>query len=201
MPRAAVKSREPEAPTIVAAPQHETHSTDFQIGQHKPITDDTPRNDVSREKSNGHRLFGSRLKRKDDLFLLDGIEVDEAYLAELAFYEEPVTIVINPSNHKNAASIFENWSNGTRAEMFINGRWVQVGDLPVGKRITIKRKIVEHIIRARVESVQTDHEDATVASPRNRIVRTPSQVHSFSIVEDKNPRGADWLSMAYDRPI
>ncbi len=201
MPRAAVKSREPEAPTIVAAPQHETHSTDFQIGQHKPIADDTPRNDVSREKSNGHRLFGSRLKRKDDLILLDGIEVDDAYLAELAFYEEWVTIIINPSTHKNAASIFENWSNGLGAEMLINGKPVIIKDLPVGKPITVKRKVVEQIIRARVTTVSTAHEEPPVASPRNELQRSSSHVHSFSILKDNSEKSQQWLEMAYARPI
>lgn len=189
MPRAAIAKR-PETP-----------STDFQIGDHKPIDDNTPRNDVSREKSNGHRLFGSRLKHKGELILLDGIEVDEDYLKELAFNEEWLTILINPSTHKNAASIFENWSNGIGAEMLINGKPVIVRDLPVGKPITVKRKIVEQIIRARVVNVQTAHEDATVASPRNEIMRSSSNVHSFNILKDDNPRSAEWLTMTYARPI
>ncbi len=201
MPRAAVKSREPEAPTIIAAPQHETHSTDFQIGQHKPIKDETPRDDVSREKSNGHRLFGSRLKRKDDLILLDGIEVTPEYLAELAFYEDPIKVIINPSTHKNAASIFENWCNGRDAEMLVNGHWVLNKNLPVGVPITVKRKIVEQFIRARVMTVNTKHEEPPVASPRNEISRTSSHVHSFNILHDPSPRGQEWLEMAYARQI
>ena len=191
----------PGSPDVMNAPRKETHSTDFKTGQHSTITEKTDRNDVGREKSNGHRLFGSRLKEKGELVLLDGIEVSPEYLEELAFNEDPVTIIINSSTHKNAASIFENWSNGRGAEMLINGKWLVIKDLPVGKPITIKRKIVEQIIRARVMNVQTIHEEPPVQSPRNEIIRSSSQVHSFSILRDDSPRSADWLSMAYARPI
>lgn len=198
MPRVAVTRK---APDVMNAPAHETHSTDFQIGDQSTITDKTPRNDVSREKSTGQRLFGARLKRDGELVLLDGVEVSPEYLAELAFYEEPVTIIINPSTHKNAASIYENWSNGRGAEVLVSGKWVIIKDLPVSQKITVKRKIVEQIIRARVMGVQTIHEEPPVASPRNEIIRTSSFVHSFSVVRDDNPRGPEWLEMAYARPL
>ena len=188
-------------PTIVPPAQRETHSTDFQIGNHSPITEKTDRDDVGREKSNGHRLFGHRLKRTDDLIMLDGIEVSEGYLAELSFNEDPITIIINASTHKNAASIFENWCNGLGAEMLINGKWLVIKDLPVGKPITVKRKIVEQMARARVMGVQTIHEEPPVQSPRNEIIRTSSQVHSFSILKDDSPRSIEWLEMIYGRPM
>lgn len=194
--RAATRSAD-----VMHSPTREVHSTDFKTGNHSPIADGTARNDVSRERSDGNRLFGHRLKQKGDVVLLDGIEVDQDYLAELAFYEEPVTIIINPSTHKNAASIFENWSNGQGAEMLVNGKWLIIKDLPVGKPITIKRKVVEQIIRARVMGVQTIHEEPPVSSPRNEIIRTSSQVHSFSILRDNSPRSQEWLEMAYARPI
>lgn len=199
--RADAKRRAGGAPDVMQSSTREVHSTDFKTGNHSPIADGTARNDVSREKSDGNRLFGHRLKQKGDLVLLDGIEVDQDYLAELAFYEEPVTIIINPSTHKNAASIFENWSNGQGAEMLVNGKWLIIKDLPVGKPITIKRKVVEQIIRARVMGVQTIHEEPPVSSPRNEIIRTSSQVHSFSILRDESPRSQEWLQMAYARPI
>lgn len=199
MPRAALKKQ--TAPDVMDAPRRETHSTDFQIGNHSTITEKTDRNDVGREKSNGHRLFGARLKQKGDLVLLDGIEVDKEYLDELAFYEEPVTIMINPSTHKNAASIFENWNNGRGAEILHGDKWLIIKDLPVNKAITVKRKIVEQMARARVMGVQTIHEEPPVPSPRNEIIRTSSQVHSFSILKDNSPRSADWLTMIYERPI
>ncbi len=193
------------APDVMQSPRKETHSSDFQIGQHSTITDSTPREDVGREKFDP-KQFGSRLKRQTNneegtFLLLDGIKVTPEYLAELAFYEDPVTIIINPSTHKNAASIFENWCNGRGAEMLVNGQWLIIKDLPVSKPITVKRKVVEQIIRARVMNVQTIHEEPPVASPRNEIIRTSSNVHSFSILKDPSPRAQEWLEMAYARPI
>lgn len=200
MPRAALKPR--VTPDVMNAPRPETHSDDFKMSNPAPITEKTNRDDVSREKSSGQRMFGNRLKQTGDLIMLDGIEVDQAYLDELAFNEEWLEIVINPSTHKNAANIFENWSNGIGAEMLINGKAVIVRDLPVGPPITIKRKIVEQIIRARVTEVRTIYESTNVENPRNAIGRTDSRVHSFSVLHDPSgAKGNEWMRMAYARPI
>jgi len=189
-------------PTIVPPAKPETHSDDFQIGHPSTITDKTARNDVGREKHTGQRLFGNRLKQTGDLMMLDGIEVDQDYLDELAFNEEWLEILINPSTHKNAADIFENWSNGVGAEMLINGKPVVVRDLPVGQPITVKRKIVEQIIRARVTEVRTIYESTNVENPRNAIGRTDSRVHSFSVLNDPSgAKGHEWMRMVTLRPI
>lgn len=190
-----------KAPDVMNAPGKETHSTDFAMANPSPITEKTAREDVSREKASGQRLFGNRLKHQGDLVLLDGIEVTQDYLDELAFNEEWLEIIINPSTHKNAASIFENWSNGVGAELLINGKPVIVRDLPVGKPIMVKRKIVEQIIRARVTEVRTIYESTNVENPRNEIGRTDSRVHSFSLLHDPSPKGREWMAMVYARPI
>lgn len=190
-----------KAPDVMQSPRKEVQSADFQIGQHKPISDSTPRDDVGREKSDGNRLFGRRLQEKGELILLDGYEVTSEYLEELAFNEDWLTIFINPSSHKNAASIFENWCNGQGAEMLVNGQVLIIRDLPVGRPITVRRKIVAHIIRARVVNVQTIHENATVDFPRNELIRTSSHVHSFSVLRDPSPKGMAWLEKAYASPI
>ena len=190
------------APDVMNAPRKDTYSDDFQISNPSTITDDTARNDVSREKASGQRMFGNRLKQTGDLVTLDGIEVTPEYLAELAFNEEWLEILINPSTHKNAANIFENWSNGVGAEMLINGKVVVIRDLPVGEPITVKRKIVEQIIRARVTEVRTIYESTNVENPRNAIGRTDSRVHSFSVLHDPSGvKGQEWMRMCYARPI
>lgn len=204
-PKRKYTRRKPAAPTIGAAPRREIHSDDFQIGQHAPIADGTPREDVSRVKFDpkqfGRRLTKGRDEYSGEILLLDKIEVTPEYLAELAFYEEPLTIIINPSTQKNAASIFENWCNGRGAEMMVNGQWMICANLPVGQPITVKRKIVEHIIRSRVMNVQTMHEQPPVEQPRNEIFRQSTPVHSFSILRDNSPRAQEWLELAYSRPL
>lgn len=201
MPRTATAKTKPRSADVMDAPRRETHSTDFQIGNPTSITDKTAREDVGREKASDQRLFGTRLKQTGEFMLLDGKEVDQNYLDELAFNEEWLEIVINPSTQKNAASIFEVWSNGVGAEMLINGKVVVVRDLPVGPPITVKRKIVEHIIRARITEVRTIYESTNVENPRNEIGRIDSRVHSFSVLHDPSGlKGHEWMKMVYARP-
>src|SRR3954469_25540460 len=74
------------------------------------------------------------------------------YLDELAFMEEPVTIRIEPSNERNAPQVFPVWVNGKRAEVYQRGRWEEIGWLPVATVLTVKRKVVEVIIRAKIDT-------------------------------------------------
>lgn len=117
------------------------------------------------------------------------------YTEELAFNEEPVTIRIE----ENARSDFPETHvpvavNGKPAEMMLNGSWAQVGWLPIGVEITVKRKYLESLIRSKVEIVRTLHDDADVAVPRNTLNRRNSQSYPTTIIEDKNPRGHAWAT-------
>lgn len=118
---------------------------------------------------------------------------DKEYADLLAFNEEPLTIRIEPSTEKNAATVHPVWCNGKGAECFINGRWREVTWLPVSTEIIIKRKYVAILAGAKVTSVTTEviqrNEDE-----ENRIHRVTSPLLSFSIIEDKNPRGHAWLT-------
>lgn len=115
------------------------------------------------------------------------------YLDELAFMEEPIQIRLEPSSDKNAADRFPIWCNGKRAEVFQNGRWEEIGYLPVGMTLTVKRKVVEIIVRTKVDTVHTKIQEMDSDRPHNVIQRFTSPVHSFSIIEDRNPRGAMWI--------
>ena len=129
-----------------------------------------------------------------DIILTDKERMNADYLAELAFMEEPVTIRLEPSSDKNAAMVFPIWVNGKRAEVYQRGRWEEIGYLPVGVPLVIKRKVLEVIVRAKVDTVQTRIIDENGDRPNNVISRFTSPVHSFSIIEDRNPRGAAWVS-------
>lgn len=118
-------------------------------------------------------------------------------MAELAFMEEPVTIIINPSSDPtNPNTFFEAWCNGEGAQIWMEDQreWLKVTYLPIDQPITIKRKILEIIVRAKVNKIKTEHEDSTVEKPRNTERRTTTAVHSYSVIEDRNPRGRSWLS-------
>lgn len=119
-------------------------------------------------------------------------------MAELAFMEEPVMIVINPSSDPTNPNMwFEAWCNGKGAEIWDEqGRqWLAVTWLPIDQPIIIKRKILEIVVRAKVNKINTHHEKAVQADmPRNTERRTTTAVHSYSVLEDKNPRGREWLA-------
>lgn len=157
----------------------ELNSGDVPIEQKPAVNLDT----VDRSTYEGDVVIGEKIE-----------DVDADYLAELAFMEEPVTIILHQSNERNAATMHPFWNNGKKAEVFQNGRWIEVGHLPVGHVMVIKRKILEQIIRCKIDTidVQTLNQDSerpiNIATPRS------SPVHSYTIIEDKNPRGRAWVS-------
>lgn len=118
---------------------------------------------------------------------------DQDYLDELLFMEEPVTIRLEPSSDKNAATVFPIWVNGKKAEIFQNNRWDEIGYLPVSRVLIVKRKVLEVIIRAKIDTVQTQIIGQDAERPNNAVSRFTSPVHSFSILEDKNPKGPGWV--------
>lgn len=121
------------------------------------------------------------------------VGMKDDYIDQLAFNEEPVTIHIQPSADKNAANSIPVWVNGKGCECLINGQWIEHAYLPVNTKITLKRKYLEVLVRAKVDVVTTEILDAQGERPENRINRFTSAVASFSVIEDKNPKGAEWL--------
>ena len=149
------------------------HSDDIKIEQKPDISDDPA-------MRTGDIVVAHQLPSKD-------------YADELAFNEEPVTIRLNPSSDKNASSHYPVWVNGKGCEIFQNGRWMECAYLPVSRNVTIKRKYLEVIIRAKIDSLHTEVSEPESETPRNNVQRFTSPVHSFDIIEDKNPRGSAWI--------
>ena len=111
-----------------------------------------------------------------DIVLVDQIRSRD-FEDELAFMEEPVTIILQPSTDKNASTSFPIWVNGKPAEVFQRGKWEEIGYLPVGVRLTVKRKVLEVIIRAKVTSINTHIINPEAEQPENRVGRFTSPVH------------------------
>lgn len=122
-------------------------------------------------------------------------KVNASYMAQLAFNEEPVTIIIEENTRSDFPETFVPVAvQGKGAEVFTNGAWVEVGWLPIGVEITTKRKYVEVLIRSKSDSVKTEHDDATVERPRNRVTRRSSANYPVTILQDNNPLGRKWLT-------
>lgn len=154
-------------------PRQELHSDTMPVEQMPPIADTAA--------YDGDIVLTERTHEQD-------------YLDELAFMEEPVTIRIEPSSDKNAAGAFPVWVNGKPAEVFQMGRWDEIGYLPVGRVLVVKRKVLEVIIRAKVDTIHTKILEQDSERPNNVVQRFTSPVHSFSIIEDRNPRGPGWVT-------
>lgn len=122
---------------------------------------------------------------------------DTGWLDNMKFNEEWVTIRLEPSTERNPAQHMYVAVNGIGCECLLdNGRVVQMPYLPVGETWTVRRKYLAVIVTAKIDTILTD-----VGSPmdgaeyvRNAEKRRTSAVHSFSVLEDKNPHGAAWLA-------
>lgn len=105
-----------------------------------------------------------------------------AKVSTLAFMEEPVMVEIQEVSEDQADPGFP---------IFVNG---QVELFRRGERKVVKRKFVEGLARAK----KTGYRNQLVVDPitREQTYEYPSKTglrYPFSVVEDKNPRGADWL--------
>lgn len=138
-------------------------------------------------------LIGDLSDRKPEIVVGEKI-VNTDYMDELAFNEEPVTIRIEASSEKNAAAHFPVWVNGRGGEVLINGQWLEVKYFPVNTVLTTKRKYVEVVMRAKIDTVTTDVIEEPGKDPINKVKRFTSAVNSLSIIKDDNPLSRAWLT-------
>lgn len=156
--------------------REQLHSSDVKIEQKKPIIDT------------------KKYEEEGDVIIADASMVNKQWCEELAFNEEPVMIRIEPSSEKNAPGAHPFWNNGKGAEVFQNGQWMEIGYLPVGRALIVKRKIVAIMAGAKYDRITTEVDEPTVEKPRNEIRRFTSSAVSFSVLQDKNPKGVAWLT-------
>lgn len=116
------------------------------------------------------------------------------YIAELAFNEEPVTIVLNRSSEKHAPQHVQCAVNGKGVEMMVKNKWVSIGWLPVGVPVTIKRKYAEVLARAKHDNIETHVIERDGEDPINQHQVFTSSKHGFSMVRDNSPKGMEWLT-------
>lgn len=108
----------------------------------------------------------------------------------LAFNEEPVTIVCNQGAGDHAPLFMEAWVNGKGIERwFPNLGWVEVKHIPVEEEVTIKRKYLEVLLRSKSLLISTPEDRADGSEPRNLVIRRSVNVHSVTIIEDRDPPG------------
>jgi hypothetical protein len=124
-------------------------------------------------------LEGAAGLEVEDLEVIDGPRFKDRE-AELAFMEEPVTIMIHETTEKNAERLIL---------VAVNGRNCYI---PRGKPSIVKRKYVERLAHAREDNVSQDVQ-AVTPEEVNRLTIRQGHKYPFSVIHDPNPKGADWL--------
>lgn len=158
-------------------PKHEIHTGDLLIGQ-------TPR--ISLED-------GEEIDHEQIIVPIDS-PLGSSQVENLAFAEEPVTIRIAKSSEKFAPKVVDCWVNGKGAEIFVNGKWLEFGCMPIEMPFTTKRKYVEILARSKVDTVTTQTGSMADEKPANNIDRSTSSKTPFTMIQDKNPKGSEWLT-------
>lgn len=118
-------------------------------------------------------------------------------LEKLAFSEEPIKIFIHRSGEKFSPRTTDLVAvNGIKAEMLFKNGWVQIGYLPRGQEIIVKRKYVEQLAHAKMDNITTVVTGNTGMGEDtvNKVERVTTSVCQFSVLHDPNPKGIEWLS-------
>jgi len=121
----------------------------------------------------------------------------DSYAEALAFAEEPVKILIHQSHEsdKTGANCTDYIAvNGVPAEVLFKNGFVPIGYLPKGIALITKRKYVERMAMAKTDTIRTNVVERDNEDPQNFVERVTTSVLSFSVLEDKNPKGQDWLA-------
>lgn len=127
-------------------------------------------------------LIDRSAMREEGIEIVTGVKLDD-YAAELAFMEELIEVEVHESTDANAQPIVEVFCQGVAQRFFR------------GQRQTVKRKFVNILAGARQTSMRTKTEvqgDSVV----NRIDKHSALRHPFSVTQDNNRKGRDWLRKA-----
>lgn len=108
----------------------------------------------------------------------------------MKFMEEPVEIMINESTDPNAENAVFCAVNGEGALVVKGHRtpWI-----PRGVAVTIRRKFVERLARARRIGIRTDEVRDGNGDRTTAIRRSSALAYQFTVLRDENPNGSSWL--------
>jgi hypothetical protein len=122
---------------------------------------------------------------------VDDIEtvLDMSMADQLAFMEEPVTILVMSSGDQNEIALVQVAVNGVT--QFIKR------DEP----ITVKRKYVERLARCKKTDFNQALDDSQGEQSFNVLTRRHSLRFPFSVIQDRNPKGAGWLKQILTEPV
>ncbi len=167
-----------------ATRKREVHTSDLKIDQLPPVVE-------------------QGLEERDTLLprvhLVDKAKyagLTKDYLDELAFNEEPVTVRFSSGMDRTSPKFVDCAVQGKGIEVLMNGTWLEMFQVPVNTNVTIKRKYVEVFARCKHTDVVARHRGIPNdgSQPINETLPNTNLKHPFSVIEDRNPRGHEWLS-------
>lgn len=107
--------------------------------------------------------------------------IDKEWADAMAFNEEKINIMVHETTDPAAVSIPDIYNNGV-PQRFIRGQ-----------AQTVKRKFVEQLARCRKTTYSQEKVRDNNGDEFYRNVPHTALAYPFSVVEDPNPRGKDWL--------
>ena len=121
------------------------------------------------------------------------------YLDEIKFNEDPVSVVLTPSQDRNAPKQVYCAVNGKGAEVWDerNKRWIEFKYLPVGRVLTVKRKYIEVLARSRADTFNTREVTPTPLANQDGFALEASTIPTSPITIRHDPAGAkgqEWFS-------
>ena len=118
------------------------------------------------------------------------------YLDELAFMEEPVTVRFTSGMDRFAPKFVDCAVNGKGIEVLIDGKWLELCQVPVNHNVTMKRKYLEVFAHCKHTDVVARHQGVPTngTQPINETIPSTNLKHPFSVIVEPNPRGAEWLT-------
>lgn len=141
-----------------------------------PATGDVPEHD-------------SVIERVSDMVTIDEKE------AMTKFMEEPVKIMIHESTDPNPEPVVFCAVNGEGALLIKDGggRAFRTPWIPRGQEVVLRRKFVERLARARTTRIATEEVRDANGDRATAVRRKTSLRYPFQVIEDPNPKGAEWL--------
>ena len=122
---------------------------------------------------------GPAMLDKPDIQIVDGVRM-KSKAEDLAFMNEPVEIMVLPSQSPDDPPIFSVWNDGVRQNLIR------------GEKQTVKRKYVEVLARAKKQSYGNVEAVNHSGDKEFRYPSTTAQVYPFTVVRDSD-KGVAWL--------
>lgn len=170
--------------TRKATRKKEFHASDVKIDQLPPVVEQ------------GMEEMESLLPRVHVVDKAKHSGLTKDYLDELAFMEEPVTVRFSSGMDRFAPKFVDCCVNGKGIEVLMNGRWLEFFQVPVNQNVTMKRKYLEVFARCKHTDVVARHRGVPNdnSQPINETIPSTNLKHPFSVIEDRNSRGPEWLT-------